>query len=103
MDSSTGLAKRWVPLSSHPCLPFCWSHCKQQGLFAPRALPRFAATTDPSATLSPSTDFLVSPVIRFPFLHQFLTGTRRVSPVALPILVILHSLSPLHSASPLHP
>jgi hypothetical protein len=41
-----------VPWSSHPCLPFCWSHCKQQGLFAPRALPRFVATTDPSATLS---------------------------------------------------
>jgi hypothetical protein len=38
----------------------------QQGLFAPRALPRFTATADPSATLSPSTDFPVSPVIRFP-------------------------------------
>ena len=41
-----------MPLSSHPCLPFCWSRCKQQGLFAPAACPRFAATTDPSATLS---------------------------------------------------
>jgi len=36
----------------------------QQGLFAPRALPRFPATAGPSATLSPSTDFPVSPVIR---------------------------------------
>lgn len=29
----------------------------QQGPFAPRALPRFPATTGPSATLSPSADF----------------------------------------------
>src|SRR6266481_10071937 len=65
---------------------------EQQGPFAPRALPRFFATTDPSATLSPSADFPVSPVIRFPFLHQFLSGTRRVSPVALRILVIVLSL-----------
>jgi hypothetical protein len=39
---------------------------QQQGLFAPRALPRFTATTGPSVTLSPSTDFPVLPVIRFP-------------------------------------
>lgn len=32
---------------------------KQQGPFAPRALPRFLANTSPSATLSPSTDFPV--------------------------------------------
>src|SRR6516165_3199460 len=37
----------------------------RQGLFAPQALPCFAATTGPSATLSPSADFPVSPVIRF--------------------------------------
>src|SRR5512132_2773632 len=30
---------------------------EQQGPFAPRALPRFVATTNPSATLSPSADF----------------------------------------------
>src|SRR2546422_8559076 len=30
---------------------------EQQGPFAPRALPRFVATPDPSATLSPSADF----------------------------------------------
>jgi hypothetical protein len=52
IDSSAGLVNKWVPLSFHPCLPFCWSRCKQQGLFAPRALPCFSATTDPSATLS---------------------------------------------------
>src|SRR6266705_6533297 len=37
----------------YPCLPFCWSHYPQQGLFAPRPLRRFSATTGPSATLSP--------------------------------------------------
>ena len=49
----------------HPCLPFWGSRCTQQGLFAPRSLPA-SATTGPSVTLSPSTDFLVSPVIRLP-------------------------------------
>src|SRR5450756_497767 len=47
----------------HPCLPFCWSHYKQQGLFAPRPLRRLLATTGPSATLSPSFPFPVLPVI----------------------------------------
>jgi hypothetical protein len=47
---------------------------QQQGLFAPRALPRFTATAGPSATLSPSTDFPVSPVIRFPCSADFSTG-----------------------------
>jgi hypothetical protein len=42
-----------APLSSHPCLPCCWSQCKQQGRFAPRTLLRFVATTGPAATLSP--------------------------------------------------
>src|SRR5436309_8242039 len=37
---------------------------EQQGPFAPRALPRFVATTNPSATLSPSADFPGPPVIR---------------------------------------
>jgi len=37
---------------------------EQQGPFAPRALPRFVATTNPSATLSPSDDFPGPPVIR---------------------------------------
>jgi hypothetical protein len=54
----------WVYHSPLPS--FRWSHCKQQGLFAPRTLLRFPATTGPSATLSSSTAFLVSPVIRFP-------------------------------------
>jgi hypothetical protein len=55
--------QHWVSLSFHPCLPFCWSHYKQQGLFAPRPLRRFPATTGPSTTLSPSFLFPVLPVI----------------------------------------
>ncbi len=51
---------------SHPCLPSCWSHGKQQGLFAPRTLLRFVATAGPSATLSSSTDFPGFLVIRLP-------------------------------------
>jgi hypothetical protein len=60
----SGLADRWVFFSWHPCLPYCRRNHKQQGPFAPRALPRFAATADPSATLSPSADFPGPPVIR---------------------------------------
>jgi hypothetical protein len=45
----------------------------QQGLFAPRALPRFSATAGPSVTLSPSTDFPALPVIRFPCSADFST------------------------------
>ena len=55
-----------MSLSYHPCLPFYWSRCKQRGPFAPRKLLRFVATAGPSATLSPSTDFPVFPVIRLP-------------------------------------
>src|SRR6266853_5391594 len=55
-----------VPLSSHPCLPFCWSYYKQQGSFAPRKLLRFAATMSPSETLSSSTDFLDVQLYGFP-------------------------------------
>ena len=46
------------------CFPFCQSRFQQLGRFAPRTLLRFAATTSPSATLSSSADFPVSPVIR---------------------------------------
>jgi hypothetical protein len=64
ISPASGLADRWVLLSGHPCLPCCRRSHKQQGPFAPRALPRFAATAGPSATLSPSADFPGSPVIR---------------------------------------
>ena len=79
-------------ISSLPSL--CWRHCKWQGPFAPRTLLRFIATTDPAATLSPSADFPVSPVIRPTLLRRFLAGTRRVSPVAQYVLVTVLSLSP---------
>jgi hypothetical protein len=36
-----GNAEHHVALSSHPCLPRCWSQHKQQGRFAPRTLLRF--------------------------------------------------------------
>src|SRR5580704_1665759 len=57
-----------------PLPPLCWSHYKQQGLFAPRTLLRFIATTDPAESLSPSTDFPGSPVIRLPCSADFSTG-----------------------------
>ncbi|ATB40091.1 hypothetical protein CYFUS_005539 [Cystobacter fuscus] len=49
---------RWV-LSSHSRLT-SRSECLRQGPLAPRALPRFLATTDPSARLSPSPHFASS-------------------------------------------
>jgi hypothetical protein len=58
----------------HPCLPSCWSCCKQQGSFAPRTLLRFCATMSPSEALSSSTDFPVFPVIRFPAPPNFAAG-----------------------------
>src|SRR5450755_3091796 len=64
ISSVSGLADQRVLLSRHPCLPCCRRSREQQGPFAPRALPRFVATADPSATLSSSADFPVLPVIR---------------------------------------
>src|ERR1700756_2263577 len=58
----------------HPCLPCCQRCCKQQGSFAPRSFLRFVATMSPSETLSSSTDFPVSPVIRLPCSADFATG-----------------------------
>jgi len=85
--------RSWVLFSGHPCLPCCWKSYEQQGSFAPRALPRFDTTTSPSATLSSSADFPVLPVIRPIQLPPFRVGTRRVSPVARRILVIVPSLT----------
>jgi len=85
--------RSWVLFSGHPCLPCCRESYEQQGPFAPRALPRFHATTSPSATLSSSADFPVLPVIRPTQLPPFRAGTRRVSPVARCILVVVPSLT----------
>ena len=72
----------------------------QQGPFAPRALPRFIATTDPAATVSSSADFPVSPVIRPTLLRRFLDGTRTASPVARHVLVTVLPLPPRRSDLP---
>jgi hypothetical protein len=32
ISSPSGLAARWVPLSSHPCLPCWWRNCRTAGL-----------------------------------------------------------------------
>src|SRR6516164_1858699 len=77
-----------------------WRRCKWQGPFAPRTLLRFIATTDPSATLSPSADFPGSPVIRPTLLRRFLVGTRRASPVAQHVLVTVLSLPPRRGEQP---
>ena len=66
----------------------------QQGPFAPRALPRFNATTDPTATVSSSTVFSGPPVMRSTLLRRFLDGTRTASPVAWHVLVTVLSLPP---------
>src|SRR6201993_1599306 len=85
-------------ISSLPSL--CWRHHKWQGLFAPRTLLRFVATTDPAATLSSSADFPVWPVIRPTLLRRFLAGTRRASPVARHVLVTVLSLPPRQGEQP---
>jgi len=74
--------------------------CKWQGPFAPWTLLRFLATTDPAATLSSSADFPVSPVIRPTLLRRFLARTRRASPVAQHVLVIVLSLPPRRDKQP---
>ena len=63
-----------VLFSGHPCLPCCRRSYEQQGPFAPRALPRFVATADPSATLSSSAPFPVLPVIGPTQLPPFGSG-----------------------------
>jgi hypothetical protein len=55
---------------------------KQLGPFAPWELPQFIATADPSATFSPSFLFPVQPVIGRTCSKVFLSGARKVSPVA---------------------
>src|SRR5208283_868393 len=68
--------------------------------FAPRALLRFIALTNPSATLSPSIHFPLFTVIESTLLQRFLPGTRRASPVARYVLVTVLSLSPRWSGAP---
>ncbi len=69
-------------MSSRPCLSVSTKKYRQQGPFAPPALPGFAATTDPSATLTPPLHFPVSSVIGAVLLRGFRHGAWRASPVA---------------------
>ena len=69
----------------------------QQGPFAPRELPRFTATTDPAAALSPSAHFPVVAGYRADPLQGFLPGVRRASPVAQHVLVTVPPLPPRQS------
>jgi hypothetical protein len=62
----------------HPACLASPSECLRQGPFAPRALPRFIATTSPSVRRSPSAHF-VSRLARLPCSAGFLRGARRPS------------------------
>ena len=86
-------------MSSHPCLPSCQSRYKQQGPFAPSALPDFFATADPSATLSPSAHFPGALVIGRIRSRRFRGGARRASPVARRVLVTVPPLPPRRRGS----
>ncbi len=57
ISSGSGLANNRARLSVRPCLPYGQKNYKQQGRFAPRALLRLIATSDPSDSLSPSVRF----------------------------------------------
>jgi len=65
----------------------------QQGPFAPRALPRFLATTSLAAAVSSSADFPGDAGYTTDLLHRLLNGTRTVSPVARHVLVTVLPLT----------
>jgi hypothetical protein len=71
--------------------------CRHLSGFSPSVLfeASFSATTGLAATVSPSTVFPVSPVIRSALLPRFPGRTRTVSPVAQQALV---TVLPLHPA-----
>ena len=98
---TSGPADYWTFLSCAPASPTAMGTAWQQGSFAPRTLLRFSAPTSPSATVSPSATFPVSPVIGPTLLHRFRGGTRTASPVAWPALVTVLSLIPRRNVSPL--
>lgn len=68
------------PVCNHACRRR--SECLRQGPFAPRALPRFVATTGPSVGLSPSPRFAFR-FAQLPCSAVFLRGVR--SPSLLPL------------------
>src|SRR5712691_7054903 len=103
LSSGAGLAAYWVSLSSHPCLPWCRRCHEQEGPCAPRALPRFSATTDPSVPLASSVDFPVDRFYHLPCFRRLRSGTRRASPVASRVLASMRSLPPRRSGPPRQP
>ena len=82
-----------------PCPPSSPEELRNSwGALAPWELPQFIATANPSATFSPSSLFPVQPVIGRTCSRVFLSGARKVSPVAEHALVTVLSLPPRRSA-----
>ena len=76
-------------MSSRPCLPLCWRHCKWQGPFAPQTLLRFIAVGSEEAPIEGLASVRHSngtcsfPAFRF---HEWLREVRRegISETRLP-------------------
>src|SRR5437016_2979475 len=82
-------------------LPSLWLEPVQTaGPLCSTDITRFSATTDPSVTLSPFHRFPAFRLYGFSMLRRFRGGTRRASPVARRILVIVLSLLPRQSVPP---
>ena len=99
--SSPQVTPRRSRVSLRSCLDSCcdgtcirWESAVMGCNFAPRALPRFTATADPSATLSPSAHFPGALVIGRIQSRRFRGGARRASPVARRVLVTVPPLPP---------
>jgi hypothetical protein len=97
--SSPQVTPRRSRVSLRSCLDSCcdgtcirWESAVMGCNIAPGALPPFLATAGPSATLSPSAPFPFVVVIGRTWLRRFRGGTRRASPVARRVLVIVPSL-----------
>ena len=108
--SSPQVTPRRSRVSLRSCLDSCcdgtcirWESAVMGCNFAPRALPRFLATADPSVTFSPSAHFPGSLVIAWTWLRRFRGGARKASPVARRVLVTVPSLSPRRSVPPRQP
>src|SRR5215472_1416017 len=84
----------------HPRLPFCQSHYQQQGPFAPVPLQDLHHSYGPVRHPLAILPFPGDAGYRPDLLQRFLAGTRRASPVAQCVLVIVLSLTPRQSGSP---
>src|SRR5512135_388731 len=103
LDSVSGLAGRWAPLSSRPCLPSCWRNTNSR---APSLRGRYPASPLLRAHPPPSR---LRPTSRGVRLYgracsaAFAGGARRASPVTRHVLVTVPSLPPRRSGSPRQP